>query len=147
MVGDHIKSTHFCLFAKPFVNQWTDFDEFFKKVIKLLEYELIAVWNQPVPRWLLQLINLSQHKNTLVNFTNIELKFNPNIYVDKHSSKECQFYFTMISLHLSKCVSFVLIVDTHLADSFHSSSSPSRCRVSISVKSVGVGRSSSSLRM
>lgn len=35
----------------------------------------------------------------------------------------------------------------YLADSFHSSSSPSRCRVSISVKSVGVGPSSSSLRI
>lgn len=41
------------------------------------------------------------------------------------------------------CLAFQL----YLADSFHSSSSPSRCRVSISVKSVGVGPSSSSLRM
>ena len=36
---------------------------------------------------------------------------------------------------------------THLADSFHSIWSPSCCRVSISVKRVGLGASSSSPRM
>lgn len=41
----------------------------------------------------------------------------------------------------------VFSVVMHLADSFHSSSSPSRCKVSISVKSVGVGMSSSSFSM